>query len=36
MEEKEFKLEILEIIEDIFTNHYPCRLNKIFIININL
>jgi hypothetical protein len=33
---EEFKMNILEMIEDLFTNHYPCRLNKIFIVKINL
>jgi hypothetical protein len=36
MEHGEFRLEVLEAIEDIMTNHYPCRLNRIFIVNINL
>lgn len=36
MEEKEFRIDILKIIENLIVNHYPGRLNKIFIANINL
>jgi hypothetical protein len=36
MEYGEFRLDVLELLEDLFLNHYPGRLNRIFIIKINL
>lgn len=36
MGNSDFRLDILEIIEGLATSHYPGRLNKVFIVNINL
>jgi len=31
-----FRLDLLELLEDMFENHFPGRLAKIFIVKINL
>ena len=36
IENGDFHLDILEMIENLLMNHYPERLNKIFIVRINL
>lgn len=36
IENGDFHLELLELIEDLIMTHYPERLNKIFIVRINL
>lgn len=36
MEKRDFRIEIIEAIEELVLYHYPGRLNRIYIININL
>ncbi|CDW78503.1 UNKNOWN [Stylonychia lemnae] len=36
LDQGSFRLDIFEIIEELITNHYPERLNKIYVVNINL
>lgn len=36
IENGDFRLDILELIEDLIQNHYPMRLNKIFILKIGM
>ena len=36
LDKKEFILELFEILEDVVQNHFPERLNKLFVVNINL
>jgi len=36
MDKGDFKMDVLEIIEDLFQNHYPCRLNRVYIVNIEM
>lgn len=36
MEFGDFRLDLLQVLEDIFTNHYPQHLNRVFIVKINL
>eukprot|EP00347_Sterkiella_histriomuscorum_P014615 403360205 len=36
LENSDFRLDILEMIEDLVQNHYPFRLNRIFIVRISL
>ena len=36
LDEKEFPIDLLELIQILFTKHYPQRLGKIFIVKIDL
>eukprot|EP00347_Sterkiella_histriomuscorum_P018513 403345224 len=36
LQNEEFRLDLFELIEDLALNHFPDRLNKVFVININI